>query len=119
MGSTSWVAPVVRGVNNAMVGLTEVPWLGRLVGRGIVVISYVGRRSGKQVSLPVGYLRSGDEITINVALPDRKSWWRNFLGAGGPISLHLNGVDRSGHAIAERSDRGGVKVKVRLDDSQP
>jgi hypothetical protein len=59
----------------------------------------------------------GDEIRIGVQMPDVKTWWRNFLGAGGPLTLRLNGTDRPGHAVAERDERNRVTVTVRLDDS--
>ncbi|WP_371812872.1 hypothetical protein [Saccharopolyspora sp. ASAGF58] len=48
--------------------------------------------------------------------PDSKTWWRNFLGTGGPISLHLDDEDRSGHAVGHRDEHGRVTVTVRLDD---
>jgi hypothetical protein len=54
-------------------------------------------------------------VTIVVAFADQKSWWRNFLGDGGTITLvGLDGADRSGHAVAVRDDAGRVEVKVRL-----
>jgi hypothetical protein len=81
----------------------------------LVVIRYTGRRSGKTFETPVGYRRSGDDIVIGVMMPDRKVWWRNFLGEGGPITfVVLDGIDRTGHAIAERDAAGRVAVKVRL-----
>lgn len=105
----------VRAVNAGVVALLSAPVLGRLLGRGFVVITYVGRRSGRTFSTPVNYRRKGDELVIGVAMPDKKSWWRNFLGAGGPITLRLDGVDRHGHAVAHRDERGRVLVEVRLD----
>jgi hypothetical protein len=30
-------------------------------------------------------------VTIGVRFPDAKTWWRNFLGDGAPISLDLDG----------------------------
>lgn len=104
-----------RSMNGVVVALTEAPVIGALMRRGFVVVTYTGRRSGKTFSTPVFYQRSGDNVTIGVAMPDSKKWWRNFLGAGGPISLHLNGVDRSGHATAQRDAKGRVSVRVRLD----
>ncbi|NNH74866.1 nitroreductase family deazaflavin-dependent oxidoreductase [Nocardia uniformis] len=103
-----------RRMNGAVVALIDAPVIGRLMGRGFVVITYVGRRSGKTISTPVNYRRKGDTLTIGVAMADKKTWWRNFLGEGGPISLHLNGVDRTGHAVARRDERGRVTVKVQL-----
>ncbi|WP_174187938.1 nitroreductase/quinone reductase family protein [Nocardia barduliensis] len=106
----------VRAVNSGVVALLDVPLLGRLLGKGFVVITYVGRRSGRTFSTPVNYWRKGEEFVIGVAMPDRKTWWRNFLDEGGPITLHLGGTDRRGHAVARRDERGRVFVTVRLDD---
>ncbi|AYF78434.1 DUF385 domain-containing protein [Nocardia yunnanensis] len=109
------VAAQATGVLNAgVVALTKLPVIGPLLGRGFVVITYTGRRSGKTFSTPVNYVRRGEEIVIGVALPDHKNWWRNFQGEGGPISLRLNGVDRTGHAVTHR-DNGRVTVRVTLD----
>lgn len=109
-------SPVVGIVNKAFVGLMNAPVVGRLVRRGLVVVRYTGRRSGKTFEIPVGYRRSGNTVTINVGAPNSKNWWRNFLGAGGPITLlNLDGQDRSGHAVAERDEKGRVSVTVRLN----
>ena len=87
--------------------------LSRLVGRAFAIVTYTGRRSGKRVSLPVGYRRRDDELLIGVAMPDAKTWWRNFLGEGGPVTVTLDGRERAGHAVATRDD-GGVTVRVQL-----
>jgi hypothetical protein len=65
--------------------------------------------------LPVGYRRSGDDVVITVSMPDAKTWWRNFLGEGAPLTITLDGRDRTGHAVARRDDAGRVTVNVRLD----
>ncbi len=110
-------SPGVRVVNGAAVFLINAPVIGRLIGRGLVVIRYVGRRSGKTFEIPVGYRRSGRNLTIGVAAADSKNWWRNFLGEGGPITLlNFNGADRNGQAVAHRDARGRVSVSVCLDD---
>jgi hypothetical protein len=108
-------SPVVPMVNRLAVALLDAPVLGRIVGRGLVKIRYVGRRSGKTVELPVGYRRSGDDIIIGVAAPDAKTWWRNFLGDGAPITLlGLDGRDRIAHAVANRDAQGRISVTVKL-----
>ena len=109
-------SPVVRTFNAGVSRLLDLPVLGRLMGRNMARVRYVGRRSGKTFELPVGYRRSGDEITVGVQFPDKKTWWRNFLGEGGPITVQLDGVDRTGHAIASRDGQGRVAVTVQLDN---
>ncbi|HEY2196018.1 MAG TPA: nitroreductase/quinone reductase family protein [Actinomycetospora sp.] len=87
----------------------------RLVGGTLTLVTYRGRRSGKVVTIPVGYVHRGDEVSIGVELPDQKVWWRNFTGDGHPIAIRLDGVDRTGHAVAERADDGRVHIAVALD----
>ena len=77
------------------------------------VITYVGRKSGRTFSAPVSYKRKGDHVTIGVAMPDKKSWWRNFYPEQGPIVLQLDGIDRPGEALAHRKGKG-VYVSVEL-----
>ena len=116
MASGIFDSPIVGIVNKLFVGLIDAPIVGPFVRRGMINIRYVGRRSGKTIETPVGYRRSDDTITINVMSPDAKSWWRNFLGEGGPITLlKLDGRDRIGHAVADRDESGRVKVTVLLD----
>jgi hypothetical protein len=104
------------GVFNAGVtALAGAPGVGRFLTGYITPISYVGRKSGKTITLPIGYRRSGDDIIIRVMVPEQKFWWRNFLGAGAPMTIHLGGADRTGHAVAARDERGRVTVTLRLD----
>jgi hypothetical protein len=116
MASGILISPIVGIVNKLFVVLIDAPLVGPLVRRGLINIRYVGRRSGKTIQTPVGYQRSSDGVVINVMSPDNKTWWRNFLGEGGPITLlNLDGGDRGGHAIADRDEKGRVKVTVQLD----
>lgn len=109
-------SPVVGIVNRAFVGLMNAPGIGAIIRRGLVVIRYTGRRSGRTFETPVGYRRSGNTVRINIVGPDSKNWWRNFLGDGDRITLlNLDGRDRNGHAVADRDAKGGVAVTVTLD----
>jgi hypothetical protein len=100
--------------NAPVVALTKSPWLGKYLGGTLAMVTYTGRRSGRTVSLPVGYKRRGDDIVIGVSMPDAKTWWKNFTGDGGPVTITLDGSDRTGHAVARRDEKGGVAVDVRL-----
>jgi F420H(2)-dependent quinone reductase len=90
------------------------PVLGARLRRSVTMITYTGRRSGRTFTTPVAYRRLGDEIEIAANLPEAKTWWRNFVGEGGPVSLTLDGVERPGHAVAHRDDEGRVTVHIRL-----
>lgn len=106
---------VSAGMNKIVGVVMRAPVLDKVVGKSMATVTYVGRKSGKQFSLVVGYRQDGDTLQIGVALPDKKNWWRNFLGQGGPITVALRGVDRTGHAVSNRNEEGQVSVKVALD----
>lgn len=78
---------LVRAFNAGVSALLKNPWTGPWIGKGITMVSYAGRRSGRTFSIPVAYQRDGDQVTIRVDLPDAKNWWRNFTGDGGPVTL--------------------------------
>jgi hypothetical protein len=106
---------LVRTVNSAVTALLRNRWTGRWLGKRITTVSYVGRRSGRTFSIPVVYRRAGDRVTLMVDVPDVKNWWRNFTGDGGPVTLRLDGTDRTGHAVAHRTSSGWGTVTIALD----
>jgi hypothetical protein len=100
--------------NAAFTPLLSLPVIGPALGKSMTTISYTGRKSGKNFSLPIAYQRRGDEVVIGVAMPDQKQWWRNFLDEGADLTLHFADGDRTGHAVATRKDDGSVALKVAL-----
>jgi hypothetical protein len=106
---------LTHGANTLVTRLRSSPRWGPRVSRNLTVVTYTGRRSGRTFSTPVSYQRDGSTVTIQVSLPERKTWWRNFTGDGGPLSLQLDGADRAGHAVAQVNDKSQVSVTVRLD----
>jgi hypothetical protein len=106
---------LTHGANALVTRLRSSPRWGSRMSKNLTVVTYTGRRSGRTISTPVGYRRDGSTVTIPVSWPERKTWWRNFTGDGAPLSLHLDGADRAGHAIAQVNDKSQVTVTVRLD----
>lgn len=100
--------------NAPVAALAKSPRFGRLVSRNIAMVTYTGRRSGRTFSIPVAYRRSGDDVIIRVNMPDAKTWWRNFLGDGAPLTLRIDGTDHAGHAVATSDEKGNVAVTARL-----
>jgi hypothetical protein len=104
----------IAGFNGTFLRLRANRLIGPVVNRYLTVVSYTGRRSGRAFSTPVGYRRAGDVVTIQVMMADAKSWWRNFTGDGGPLTLDLPGGPVTGHAVARRSRKNRVAITVTL-----
>jgi hypothetical protein len=100
--------------NAPVAALSSSARFGGLVNRNIAMLSYVGRRSGRRFSIPVAYRRDGDEFIIGANMPEAKTWWRNFLGDGGPLTLRLDGTEHAGHGVAQRDEQGRVTLTVQL-----
>ncbi|MCV7038296.1 hypothetical protein BST36_11040 [Mycolicibacterium moriokaense] len=116
MASGFFNSPLIGPMNKMFGALIDAPVLGPLVRRAMINIRYVGRRSGKTIETPIGYRRTPEGIVINVMSPDSKTWWRNFLGDGAPITLvkFEGDQDPTGHAVAHRDAAGRVTVAVTL-----
>ncbi|MFI5842062.1 hypothetical protein ACIA8K_20345 [Catenuloplanes sp. NPDC051500] len=112
--SSAMARGVVDRFNGCVVALQESPRWGRIVRRRLTVLSYAGPRSGRAYSFPVGYRRTGDTVRIDVMIPETKGWWRVFLGAGGPLTLRLDGAEVPGHAVARRASKDRVIVTVTI-----
>ena len=103
-----------RTVNPALHMVLRSP-VHRLASGRFALITYTGRRSGREYTIPVFYRDSGDEVTIAVGWPDRKVWWRNLTGLGGPVRLVVRGQELRGHAIATRDAGRDALVRVRVE----
>jgi deazaflavin-dependent oxidoreductase (nitroreductase family) len=61
-----------------------------LLSSQILLLTYTGRRSGRQYTLPVGYLPDRDAMIIVSQHSDLKRWWRNLRG-GAPVAVLVRG----------------------------
>jgi hypothetical protein len=65
----------------------------RLLSGRLLVLAYRGRRSGRELRIPLRYAETGDGAFVAVAVrPERKQWWRSF-SSGGPATLTLRGKE--------------------------
>ena len=71
-----------------------------MLSKGIMLVTVVGKKSGKVYTTPVNYVRDG--ATLWVASQRDRTWWRNLTG-GAPISVRLAGreVQATGEALVE------------------
>ena len=117
-GRVSFLA-LNRTLNPALGMILRSPAHGLASGR-FALITYTGRRSRREYTIPVLYRDKGDEVTIAVGWPDRKVWWRNLTGEGGPVRLVVRG-QASGSHPPRRSrprSRGGCRDRS-ISSSSP
>jgi deazaflavin-dependent oxidoreductase (nitroreductase family) len=87
---------MTRG-NGLVLGVLHSP-LHRVLDRSVCEIEYLGRRTGRLLRLPVQYVHDGDRLVVVAGAAGTKQWWRNFTGAGQPVTFTIAGRRRGGWA---------------------
>ncbi len=67
--------------------------LHRLVSGSTMLITFTGRKSGRQYTTPVGYVRDGNTVICLT----HASWWKNLRG-GAKVSMRIQGRNYVGSA---------------------
>jgi deazaflavin-dependent oxidoreductase (nitroreductase family) len=73
-------------VNRVIRGLLRTPVLCRAVGKRLITVYVVGRKSGRRYSIPVAYTRRGQTLLIGTEF----AWVRN-LRSGEPVDIRWKG----------------------------
>jgi hypothetical protein len=81
--------PGQRLVNLVVRALLRSPLVCRIVGRRLVTLYVVGRKSGRVYSVPVAYMVDGDDLVLGTSF----SWGRN-LRTGQLLAIRLRGRRR-------------------------
>jgi deazaflavin-dependent oxidoreductase (nitroreductase family) len=89
-------------VNRLVRGLLCTPLLCRAIGRRLVTVYVVGRKSGRHYSVPVAYTRHDGSLLIGTPF----GWGRN-LRTGEPVEVRFKGRRRSAE-VEVLSDEAGV-----------
>ena len=92
---------VLRTINPFVSAILRSP-LHRMLSGGVMLLTYTGRKTRKQYTFPVGYMREGDTLTVFSS----RSWWKG-LRDGGDVEVRLRGCGRTGRAEVIR-DRAAV-----------
>lgn len=74
-----------------------------LVSKTILLITFSGRKSGKDYTTPVSYSQSGEQVSIFT----HAGWWKNLRG-GAPVKLRLQGRELEGLAEPVAEDKQAV-----------
>jgi len=86
-----------------------------LMSRSVLVITFTGRKSGRQFSTPVRYVRDG--ATIRCFSSNAAVWWRNLQG-GAPVSLRVGGKDVrcQGRVLEAPNDEKAALLRAYLNE---
>lgn len=72
----------------------------RLLGPGMLLVTYRGRRTGHSRTIPVQYVRDADRVLVFVAQPSRKQWWRN-VEEDQQVELTIDGRRQPARAVVQ------------------
>jgi deazaflavin-dependent oxidoreductase (nitroreductase family) len=75
----------------------------------VLLITYRGRKSGKEYSLPVQYVQDGNHIYIVPGFAEKKTWWRNLKG-GADVQVTLKGQTVPGYGILLERDADAKEI---------
>ncbi len=81
----------MRRFGNVFVGLLLRSPLHRTLSGSLILISYRGRMSGREYTVPVAYAEDAEGLIVFVGHSEAKTWWRSMPGAN--VRVHLRGVD--------------------------
>jgi deazaflavin-dependent oxidoreductase (nitroreductase family) len=98
-GPSKPIKLLIAVFNLVFVPILRSPLYG-LLSNSFVLLSYKGRKSGKQYTILVGYQREGDELTVVSA----HNWWKNLRAGNVPVQVLLHGKWREATASASRGE---------------
>ncbi|MDH3724829.1 MAG: nitroreductase family deazaflavin-dependent oxidoreductase, partial [Thermoleophilia bacterium] len=101
-----------RRLANPIVRATLRSRLHRLLSGALILVTYTGRRSAREFTIPVMYVQTGARLVVFVGDAEHKQWWRNLRG-GAPVEVQLRGSRHRGHAVAVRGSAGELDAPLR------
>lgn len=94
--------------------LLATPLLSRMIGRRLVTLYVVGRRSGRRMTIPVAYTRHEGALLVGTPF----AWGRN-LATGEPIEIRYLGRRRPADVEAYTSEADVVRLyAVMAEDNR-
>ncbi len=83
-------------MNRMMTIWLRTPGLHRMLSGSMLLLTFTGRKSGKRYTIPVGYTREGDCLTI--VTKRFRGWWHNFEN---PVPIQVQIHRKTVHAEAQ------------------
>jgi deazaflavin-dependent oxidoreductase (nitroreductase family) len=82
-----------------------------LLDKQTMLITITGRKSGKRYTLPVSYVRDGENLLV-ISQRDR-TWWKNLLG-GAQVSVSLQGHTLKARGETFTDTEMGAKILLQI-----
>ena len=98
-------------MNRAVMTMLGVPGLRSMLGRGFLIITVTGARTGHRYTTPVQYVRDGDHLVV---LSQRhRTWWRN-LRSRPDVEVQVSGARQPAVAHLADGDEGLAALSTCL-----
>lgn len=99
---------------NAFVEAVLTSPLHRLLSGKLLLIRYLGSRSGTEFTVPVQFADTHSGLVVVVGEPDTTTWWRNFTTmAQVQVAVAGTWVPMTGHALRGTEDPEAVTSLLR------
>lgn len=102
--------------NSLMRWALTTPGLQGMVGQGVALLEFDGRRTGHRYTIPVSYDRDGETVTI--ITKRQRRWWHNFESPM-EVELRLAGKTCTGKAQISHDDDGTLDFMTQYLEKRP
>ena len=68
-----------------------------LLSRRLMLLTVIGRRTGRRYTFPVEYISDGGHVTVVAGAAASKTWWLNLTRTS-PVVVRIRGRNRNGIA---------------------
>ena len=102
--------------NSMMKWALTTPGLQGMIGQGVALLSFTGRKTGKHYTIPVSYHRESDIVTV--ITKRQRRWWHNFETPL-EVELRLAGHTFAGKAEARSSDEETLEFMTGYLEKRP
>lgn len=109
-----WTPPAY--LNRLMRLMLKTPGLQRLVGKSTVLLTFIGRKTGRSITTPISFVREGDRIILSGHRT--RNWWRN-VAQNPEVMIRVAGEDRRGHASILEGDEALSAMALILEAQPP
>jgi hypothetical protein len=78
-----------------------------LLSRKLMLLTVIGRHTGRRFTFPVEYVSDGRHVTVVAGAAASKIWWLNLTRTS-PVVVRIRGRDRNGIARPLGADKAGL-----------